>query len=86
MNALWALMVLAGIIYGIFFDATFWKIYGVLILLWTIYVNIQKDPRDNHRRKTLLIATWGGKLFCSHFILKTSYNFLSVIYSFLRTK
>ncbi len=61
MNALWGLMILTGILYGCFVDATFWKLYGLVVLLYTIFVNLQKNKRDNHRRKTLLISTWGGK-------------------------
>ena len=62
MNALWGLFILTGIIYGVFIDATFWKIYLILLVLWTIYVNLQKNGRDNTRRKSLLIASWAGKL------------------------
>ena len=61
MNALWGLFILTGIIYGVFIDATFWKIYLILLVLWTIYVNLQKNGRDNPRRKSLLIASWAGK-------------------------
>lgn len=58
MNALWGLFILTGIIYGVFIDATFWKKYLILLVLWTIYVNLQKNGRDNPRRKSLLIASW----------------------------
>ena len=38
MNALIGLLILTGMIYGIFIDATFWKIYGVLVVLYLIFV------------------------------------------------
>jgi len=38
MNALFGLLIVAGIIYGILIDATFWKIYALLITVYTIYV------------------------------------------------
>ena len=38
MNALMGLMILTGIIYGIFIDATFWKIYCCLVTVYLIFV------------------------------------------------
>jgi len=38
MNALLMLMILAGIIYGIFVDGTFWKIYAVLVTVYLGFV------------------------------------------------
>ena len=61
MNPFIGLLFLAGIIYGIFVNPTFWMIYGVVVLIYTIFVVAQKDPRENTKRKTMLIATWGCK-------------------------
>ena len=61
MNALIGLLILTGMIYGIFVDATFWKIYGVLVVLYLIFVMVQKNSRENTKRKTMLISTWGCK-------------------------
>ena len=61
MNALLGLLILTGIIYGIYVDSTFWIIYGVCVTLYTIFVHWQKDPRDNPKRKTILISTWSCK-------------------------
>ena len=58
MNALMGLMILTGIIYGIFIDATFWKIYCCLVTVYLIFVLVQRDARDNPKRKTILISTW----------------------------
>mmetsp|Transcript_37979 Transcript_37979/g.46353 ORF Transcript_37979/g.46353 Transcript_37979/m.46353 type:complete len:263 (-) Transcript_37979:253-1041(-) len=59
MNALLGLLILTGMIYGIFIDATFWKLYAVIVLIYTIYVVSIKNSRENTKRKTLLISTWG---------------------------
>ena len=61
MNALWGLFILASIIYGILIDGTFWKIYLSLVGVWYLFVLLQRDKRDNGKRKTMLISTWGGK-------------------------
>ena len=61
MNALIGLLILTGMIYGIFVDATFWKIYGVLVVLYLIFVMVQKNSRENTKRTTMLISTWGCK-------------------------
>jgi hypothetical protein len=59
MNALWGLFILASIIYGIVIDGTFWKIYLGLVGVWYLFVLLQRDKRDNGKRKTMLISTWG---------------------------
>jgi len=59
MNALIGLLILTGMIYGIFVDATFWKLYGIVVLVYFILVTLQKDSRENTKRKTMLIGTWG---------------------------
>ena len=61
MNALIGLLILAGLLYGIFVDLTFWKIYGTLVVVYTAFVLWQRDAKENPKRKTLLISTWGCK-------------------------
>ena len=61
MNALWGLMIVAGIIYGILVDATFLKIYGALVLVYGTFVLLQRDKGDNGKRKTILMSTWARK-------------------------
>ena len=61
MNALFGLFIVAGIIYGIFVDATFWKIYGLLVVCYTFFVLAQRNTRENPKRKTILISTWSCK-------------------------
>ena len=58
MNALIGCLIIAGILYGIFVDSTFWKIYGAVIVCYTGFVLWQRDARENPKRKTILIATW----------------------------
>ena len=57
-NALLFTCLFSGIIYGIAIDGTFWKIYGVLVALYSIWVLVQRDIKENPRRKTILISTW----------------------------
>ena len=57
-NALLFTCLFSGIIYGIAIDGTFWYIYSILVALYSIYVLIQKDIKENPRRKTILISTW----------------------------
>lgn len=61
MNALIGLMLLAAVIYGVLFDGTFWKIYGVLVVVYTIFVFLQRDRKENPKRKSLVISSWGCK-------------------------
>ena len=61
MNALVGLLILAGILYGILVDGTFWKIYSVLVTLYLIFVLMYREKRTNVKRKTLLMSTWDCK-------------------------
>lgn len=58
MNALFGLMIVAGMIYGAMVDGTFWKIYGVLVVVYLVFVIMQRDAKENPKRKTILMATW----------------------------
>ena len=69
MNALVGLLILAGIIYGLLVDPTFWIIYSILATLYTLFVTKQVDPKENPKRKTILISTWGCKY---HFIISNT--------------
>ena len=40
MNPLVGLLIVAGILYGALYDGTFWKIYGILVTVYLIFVNI----------------------------------------------
>ena len=42
MNPLWGLMILAGLIYSVWIDGTFMKIYAILITVYALFVTIKK--------------------------------------------
>ena len=65
MNPLVGLMILSGIIYGIVVDGTFWKIYAILFSVYIVLVLVQRDARENPKRKTILISSWNCKCFLS---------------------
>ena len=52
------LMILTGIIYGIWVDATFWKIYGVVLTIYSIFATTQLNRKETTKRKTVMISTW----------------------------
>jgi hypothetical protein len=60
MNALNFLFLVAGAIYGIFVDGTFWKIYFVLVALYTAFM-LWHRTSENTKRKNIMISTWSGK-------------------------
>jgi hypothetical protein len=61
MNALYGIAIAASILHGVLFDGTFWKIYGVLFVLYLAFVLITRDMRDNPKRKIIMASTWSGK-------------------------
>lgn len=61
MNALLVLLILAGLIYGVIVDGTFWKIYGIIVTAYLVFVLWQRDPKENPKRKTILASTWSRK-------------------------
>lgn len=61
-NALIILGYIAAIVYGIFVDGTFFKIYFVLIALYTIIFNhLLIDKRHFTKRKNITVTSWSGK-------------------------
>jgi cell shape-determining protein MreD len=65
MNALFGIGIIAAIIYGIVRDAFFWKIYGVLFLLYLLFVLISVNRKDNHKRRTMTLSTWSRKFLAN---------------------
>jgi len=61
MNALFGIGIIAAIIYGVIRDAFFWKIYGVLFLIYLVFVVVSVNRTDNHKRRTLTLSTWSRK-------------------------
>ena len=64
MNSLFGIGYASAIIYGIFVDGTYWKIYGVLFVGYLAFVSMTRVMKDNPKRKTLIAATWNGKIYC----------------------
>ncbi len=63
MNALIILGFIAAILYGIFVDGTYFKIYFALVLLYTVIFNFVFIRRsDFTKRKNITAVTWNGKL------------------------
>jgi len=56
-NALNMLFFVAGGIYGIWIDGTFWKIYFVLVALYTLFMVYHRN-NENTKRKNIMISTW----------------------------
>lgn len=62
MNALIVLGFIAAILYGIFIDGTFFKIYFSLVFLYTVFFNYIFIRRsDLTKRKNITAVTWSGK-------------------------
>ena len=61
MNALLGLLFVAGFIYGIVVDGTFWKIYGICLTIYTVFAAIHQDSKNNPKRKIVTISTWDCK-------------------------
>lgn len=61
MNAFLVLGFIAGILYGIFIDGTFFKIYFALIMFYfVVFNNLLINKKDYTKRKNILATTWNG--------------------------
>jgi hypothetical protein len=61
MNALMCLGLIAGILYGIFVDGTYFKIYFALVIIYTVvFNNLLVNKKDITKRKNILVTTWNG--------------------------
>ena len=60
MNAFKGIAIVSAIIYGIFVDATYFKIYAVLMLAYIILTQIGTSSKYNNPRKKCNIASWNG--------------------------
>ena len=73
MNGFKGCAILAGILYGIFVDGTFWKWYAAVVTCYMVFVLVQRNGKENPKRKTLLIGTWNCKcVFDQNLIVKNS--------------
>jgi len=55
------MLLIAGIIYGIQVDGTYWKIYGICVGVYLIFVLLITNRRDNHKRRIITLSTWSCK-------------------------
>ncbi len=62
MNALLGVYIATIVIHGVLNDCTFLLFYVALTGLWFLFVQKTRVMRDNGKRKTLMAATWNGKL------------------------
>ncbi len=63
MNALFGIGVVSGIIYGLFIDGTFFKIYFAILLFYTIvFNNLLINKKQTTKRKNISATTWGGMI------------------------
>lgn len=64
MNALMATTWVAGIIYSIFIDSRFMKIYFACLIPFLVVTQVfQKPHKENSTRKGTAISTWDRKYF-----------------------
>jgi hypothetical protein len=61
MNALYTIAIVTSLMHGLCYDLTFWLIYLMCVIVWTVWVMKSRDHRANGKRKTLMQATWNGK-------------------------
>ena len=59
---MWGIGLLSNVVYGMLVDGTYWKIYFALLAAYTAFVCATRNMKDNGKRKTLMAATWNGKL------------------------
>lgn len=61
MNALYVIALVSSLQHALFHDMTYWLIYFMCVVVWTVWVLKSRDHRANGKRKTLMQATWNGK-------------------------
>lgn len=67
-NALIGIGFVAGLVYGILIDGTFFKIYFTLILLYMIVTeNFLINKKDFNKRKNINATSWNRKSNLRHF-------------------
>jgi hypothetical protein len=63
MNSFIGIGILTAILYGIYVDGTFFKMYIILLVIYTILTQIGSYSRYNNGRKKCTISTWNGLFF-----------------------
>ena len=63
MNALFGVGFVSGIVYGLLVDGTYFKIYAVILLFYTVVFNfILIDRTHFTKRKNINVTSWNGNL------------------------
>ena len=64
MNALLGVSIATAIVYGIFIDGTFFKIYSAMLVIYFIVTQVLlKNNKNLTKRKNIMVASWGGNTF-----------------------
>jgi hypothetical membrane protein len=59
MNALFGVGAVSGLLYGIFVDGTYFKIYiAVLIFYTVVFNNLLVNKKHVTKRKNIMVTTW----------------------------
>ena len=70
MNAFFGIAIITGIIYGIFIDGTYFKIYfGLLAIYHVVTQHILINRKELTKRKGILVTSWDGKLYIFSFYM-----------------
>ena len=68
MNALFGVGAVSGLLYGIFVDGTYFKIFiAVLIFYTVVFNNLLVNKKHTTKRKNIMVTTWSGNI---HLIIK----------------
>jgi len=57
-------------IYGLFFDWGYWKIFFTNLIIYFIFVMVTRSGKENPKRKTLMIASWNESSNPTSFIIE----------------
>lgn len=61
MNALFGVGAVTGIIYGVFVDGTYFKIFFAVLAFYTIvFNNLLINKKQTTKRKNIMATTWGS--------------------------
>lgn len=60
-SALFVIGCISGVVYGIFVDGTFFKIYFAILAFYTVvFGNFLVDRKQSIKRKNMNITSWNG--------------------------
>ena len=66
MNALFGVGAVSGLLYGIFVDGTYFKIFFAVLIFYTVvFNNLLVNKKHTTKRKNIMATTWSGNNFKS---------------------